>query len=263
MDNKNLYALSERENNDPELSEDTVVRAINRSDGDTVWKNNVSGLYTRSPSVSNGRVYVGGGVANTTPVDDDSNTRYDTGLLQSLNASTGKKQWRFEFECNDCTPPMLSSLAVTDKRVYFATDTEKLYGLNSTSGQKDWEYGPEKQRIIYIGFTVVDGAIYLVSRGTPKEGGSTDVLRSIDAETGEVLWKFKQVPVLNWPVAVHNNTVYVSGSMDVSSSGFDPKLYALTPDASDSGRPPLFALAGLLAVILSVAIFIRIQWYRE
>jgi outer membrane protein assembly factor BamB/tRNA A-37 threonylcarbamoyl transferase component Bud32 len=213
---------------------DNNLYALEKSDGELVWKFPASGGLGSSPYVYDNDVFVGS-------VDNH---------LYSLKLPTGRMNWRFATE-----GPVYSSPMVRFDHVFFGSDDGYLYAVNAAQGRSIWRakaYGAVRstpfvdQEHVYFG--TEGGYIFCLdlSNGTSIwqsqakravtssptvcdevlfVGSMDSTLLALDASSGWTIWRFRaRRPIISSAV-VHEDTVYVGSS--------DGHLYALD---ADSGR---------------------------
>jgi outer membrane protein assembly factor BamB len=180
-------------------------------------------VYTSSPAVVNGVVYIGS---------------YNGNGLNALNASTGAKLWSDALGAYNVD----SSPAVVNGVVYIGSNDFNVYALNASTGAKLWSYttggavdsSPAVANgVVYIGSG--DGNLYALNAstgaklwsfagggGTPAVAngvvyvGCSDGLCALNASTGAKLWSNVDGGGL---LAVANGVVY--------EGSFDHNVYAL------------------------------------
>jgi outer membrane protein assembly factor BamB len=148
------------------------------------WEYPVSGKIIASPSVSQGRVYVGA----------RDNTLY------CLDAKTGGLLWKF------VTKGWVdSSAAVVDNAVYVASRDGNLYCLGAEHGEMLWKY--------VTGGT--DSASPLVAEGKVfcASGFPNTFVYALDAKTGKELWRRETQQMVYSSPALLENNLYI-GSND-------------------------------------------------
>jgi outer membrane protein assembly factor BamB len=152
------------------------------------WKFQTGAGIFSSPAVLGGVVYVGS---------------LDTNFY-AIDAESGAERWRFRTD-----GPIRSSPAVVDGTVYFYSRDGLVYALQASNGQEAWrcriaETNQTRSFDDYEYFdsspTVVDGVLYI--------GSGDKHLYAIQAETGQVLWKFPVNGKVSSPPAVAGGTVY-------------------------------------------------------
>jgi len=123
-------------------------------------------------------------------------TTTDTALdkVFCLDAETGKRIWLQELPGVPSAWQSSSTPCVVDGKVYVAGSGDKMYCLNAATGDIVWqgEFGEGKGRDMGSSFAVVDGCAMLV-------GG---VLLGLDAETGEELWRNRDLRSIHASVAI-------------------------------------------------------------
>jgi len=146
------------------------------------WKFKIDGDgEPKSPTVSDGVVYFGGG-----------------NKLYALDAQSGRKRWDFQ-----TSGQIFSCPAVSDGVVYFGCNDGFLYAVDSTSGQEKWDFQTDDE--VTSSPVVSDGVVYF---------GSWDTyLYALDTQTGQEKWKFKTGDEVHSSPAISAGVVYF-GSND-------------------------------------------------
>jgi outer membrane protein assembly factor BamB len=152
----------------------------------------------------------------------------DDNNLYAVDAETGVQKWKYVTQ-----GPVPSSPAVTGGMLYFPSYDGKFYALNAKTGRLKWKFTtagerrfeakgihglqPKNQTIpdpwdLYLSSpVVVNGGVYF--------GSGDGNLYALDAETGELRWKFQTGDV------VHSSPAFDSGTLYVGS--WDSYLYAV------------------------------------
>lgn len=154
-------------------SQDKNVYSIDARNGRLLWKFTTSARIKSSPAVVDGKVYIGP----------------DDGYVYCLDAYSGSVLWK-EYAGGyieapfDANTRLCSSPAVVDGRVYVGSLDTNVYCLDANSGDVDWTYKTEGY--ITSSPAVVDGAVYITSQ-EPSSAG----LYKLDADNGERIWKLE------------------------------------------------------------------------
>jgi len=133
---------------------------IDENSGTQIWKKVFSVAVDSSPSVANGRVYVGS----------------DSGFL-CLDATDGDALWKY-----GNSRFLESSPAVVDMYVYIGT-WKYVHCLNANSGDLIWKTMVDKK--MCSSPAVVDGILYVGSENT-----NAGHLTCLNANTGEKIWDY-------------------------------------------------------------------------
>jgi outer membrane protein assembly factor BamB len=183
------------------------------------WAFKTDGWVLSSPAVAGGVVYFGS----------------DDGNLYALETSTGATKWKFS-----TSGPVRSSPAVVAGTVYFGSYDGRFYAVDAASGKLKWKFDtPGERRFEAKGLhglfprtqTMPDFWDFFLSSPAVEAGmvyfGSGDGnLYALDAETGQMKWKFATQDVVHSSPAVADGTVYFGS--------WDSYLYAL--DAATGQR---------------------------
>src|SRR5262249_36920003 len=132
-----------------------AVLALKASTGKTLWTVRPGGAVYSSPAVSHGVVYVSVAGQN--------------GGLFALNATTGRKLWRFAHGATSSSPSVANGV------VYISAGP--LYAVNATTGKQIWSFCCG----VSTSPAVANGMVYI---------GSMD-LTAVDAATGHEVWSFQ------------------------------------------------------------------------
>ena len=136
------------------------------------------------------------------------------GTIEALNRKTGKKAWQFKTE-----GPVFSSPAIfpssKDKRVVVGSADGFIYCLNS-KGKLHWKV---KTGAAVLGSPLIENNVVYI-------GGSDHSFYALDAETGRILWQFRQLqgPVVSVPVIYKDAVIF---------GAWDTNLYALNKQTGE------------------------------
>jgi PGF-pre-PGF domain-containing protein len=133
----------------------------------------------------------------------------DDGIVYSLNGSTGSIEWEFDAsEVLDSQIGIRTAPAIHGGKVYVGTSGYNdgdgvLFALDVDSGSEVWRYTTTKNAILS------SPAVY---NDTVYFGSHEDVLRAVNATTGESRWTVKSDFGPSSPVVV-DGVVYVGGKL--------------------------------------------------
>ena len=152
--------------------------------------------FESSPLLHGNRLYVGS---------------WDHGV-HAINATTGKRIWRFEADNEVNTSP-----AYWHRRIFIASDGGTLYSLNAKTGKLIWTGQQRAHEFFYATPTVAYGRVYI---------GSTDgTMYVYGAKTGRLLWARPLGSYIYGAAAVYKRKVFVGT--------YDGKFYALDAATGD------------------------------
>jgi eukaryotic-like serine/threonine-protein kinase len=180
--------------------------------GGIKWTFKTPGPIVTSPAIVDGVVYIGS----------------MSGFLYAIDQQTGKEKWNFKSRM-----PIASSPAVAGGVLYFVSSAGSLAALDIATGKPKWVFPTEYERkfeaknlhglpspaqtmpdawdLYTSSPAVVNGKVYF--------GSGDGNVYSVDAQNGQMLWKFPTQDVVHASPAVVNNTVYIGS--------WDSKLYAI------------------------------------
>ena len=216
----------------PTVTESTVfstggnrVFAFDRSSGNQQWVNQTSGKTGYfSPSVADGRVFVGVQQKNTTH-------------LVALDASDGTREWTIE-------APVSSYSNVVDETVYVETasgQTQTIQALNATTGEKRWGVSVPRSTAgrISPAPAIADGRVY----STATASGRIH-LYALDVATGDRLWHRATDGRSEMSPAVSDGTVFFGnrrGSLHAYNGESGEKQWRAKTDAPIRSNPVVTA----------------------
>jgi len=169
------------------------------------WKFTTGGAVISSPTVVDGKVYVGS---------------YDK-KIYALNALTGALIWNFTTGAG-----IKSSPAVVDGKVYVGPDDGYTYSLNAENGSLIWK--TPAGGYIQAHFSVISrlSSSPAVVEGRVYVGSLDNKTYCLDANSGEVLWTYETSGYINSSPAIIDGAVYVTSQEPTSGTLY--KLNATT-----------------------------------
>lgn len=196
-------------------SQDTNLYCINARSGGLIWNSSTGGSIKSSPAVVNGRVYI---------CPDD-------GYVYCFDAHTGSKIWAKSIggyiPANFASSVILrSSPAVVGGLVYVGSLDTNVYCLDANTGNVNWTYKTEGY--VTSSPAVVNGAVYIVSQ-EPASGA----LYKLDASTGGFIWK-RELPyhqVFTGGTDIHASPTVADGMVFASSNAME--YYAIDAATGD------------------------------
>jgi outer membrane protein assembly factor BamB len=181
------------------------------------WKFKTGGAIFSSPVVANGIIYIG---------SEDSN-------LYAVSADAGTMVWKFR-----TSGAVSSSPAVYDQTVYFTSYDGYCYAADAKTGKEKWKFktGGEKKVGAFGLWTMKPQDQYMedlwdffLSSPVVGESGSGPLLYfgssdgnlyTLDAQNGNLKWKFKTNGIIHTSPALNNGTVFI-GSWDTYMYALD------------------------------------------
>lgn len=185
--------------------EDELVVCYRAETGEPVWANRISERFNdpqgtgprATPTFDDGKLYVQGA----------------TGIVQCLEASTGKSVWKRDLKTDaNAKKPVWgfasSPLVVDDRVIVFAggPDGKSVIAYNKTSGDIAWTAGDGTHGYCSGHLAQIDGVSQVLM--------SSDVgIRSYTPDTGELLWKNDWLTTTNprctQPIITNANTIMI------------------------------------------------------
>jgi peptide/nickel transport system substrate-binding protein len=197
----------------------------------TQWKYETGYSISSSPTVADGKVYVGsadfpskvycldaytgaqiwnyttGNTVESSPAVADGKVYVgaNDGNVYCLDALTGTRIWNYT-----TNGMVISSPAVADGNVYVGSDDGNVYCLNSSTGVRIWNYSTGGW--IRSSPAVVCGEVYV--------GSWNGKVYCLDAMTGAIIWNYTTGNSVESSPAVADNKVYIGS--------YDCKVYCLS-----------------------------------
>jgi outer membrane protein assembly factor BamB len=212
------------------------LRAIDRINGDTIWRFALQGeerfrAVYGTPAVTEDTIYVGGYDSILYALSLDGDLKWQEplgdsivgspvidgdfllvgssdGNLYAFNAIEETEEWRFPTGGKVWSTP-----AVADDVVYFGSLDHNIYAVSLRDGVKQWEFP--------TGGAVAASPV--VARGRVYVGAFDGVFYAIDADTGSEVWRFEEASNWFWGRAITKGDIIYVPSLDGN-------LYALEMD---------------------------------
>lgn len=181
------------------------VTAVDPSTGERVWTSNVRGKVL---AYADGRLVVG---------DERSDTLY------ALDAEDGSLRWRTGVEESAY---LEDRVAATGETVYVTNGTDPypienvpkaVTAFAADDGSRRWTTeveGPSGDPEYLGAPAVANGSVYVVTDGNLATYPETGTVHALDADTGDLEWRFRTKVNLRSDPAVANGTVYVAGKYE-------------------------------------------------
>lgn len=216
---------------------DRVLRAINATDGTSLWNYTTDYVVESSPAVANDIVYVGGDDGNLYAVNAttgaeiwvaDTSIERDNGIwgspvvsngrvfilprnsiFRAFNATDGTSLWNYTSYRNASAVLSIGSPAISNGVVYIPIKRD-LYALNESTGEKLWNFTtPSDDMSTSPTVSAVEGLVYV---------GSGNKLYALHIANGTQAWQYNFF-VLGGTPSIANGIIYRGAD--------DGQLYAL------------------------------------
>ncbi len=174
------------ENNTIQSAKTSTVQAQLKkksTTGKLVWKYKTGSWVDSSPTVSNGKLYIGS---------------YDH-YIYCLDASNGSLVWKYETGSS-----VWSSPTIYNGKLYIGSYDGYIYCLDASNGSLVWKYETENA-VNYSSPTIYNGKLYV--------GSWDDYIYCLDASNGSLVWKYKTGDSVESSPTIYNGKLYV-GSND-------------------------------------------------
>ena len=188
-----------------------ILYALNASTGRLAWKYNPSAWLSSSPTVYNGKVYIG-----------------TTSEVVALDATSGKPSWSYYVTSKGPTSnggsPIYfgaSSLSINNGLLYIGTTNQTIEAWNATTGALVWT-GNINGAVYSSTISVANGVVY----ASTSWGGTMGTLQppgvnALNAESGALLWNNSISSIEYSSPAVADGVVFV-GSDEAVSPNMNP-----------------------------------------
>lgn len=173
-------------------SNDTNFYALNATTGKLIWKYYVRTVYSETPTVYDGKIYLASGEA----------------VLYCLDVVTTDILWTFK--C-DRDLYVVGPVAVKNDKIIFGSYDCNVYCLDANTGDKIWSY--ENGQDFVRSSPAISGNDVVIAISAADEGGNLTYLYCLDFATGKFKWCCASgTPIENTPVII-NGAVYYSNKM--------------------------------------------------
>lgn len=205
-------------NNKVFVSASEVV-GLELNTGSLLWQHKEKNLYPSNIAAGNGKIFV---------IFNDSSLLKNTnqGFIYALDEKTGDFLWKYQTQ----KPISHSAPLFEGDKIFVGDDSGNLYALNSKTGELVWRKFLDAE-VIHSSPAFYKGMVFVGTEGTGRSNALPSYLFALDAETGNVSWKFQvdfiseKVNLIHGTPAISDNVVYFG-----SENGY---FYAL---AYDSGK---------------------------
>lgn len=189
----NLTPAADNERAYMPLGNGSIV-SVRLSDGGLVWRSDIGGALSASPSVDDKNVFV----ASESLPTPKSVYPQATGVLRALSRQSGLTSWM-----RTLPSPVRGVINLNGQNLFVTSADGRLYALRKETGEIRWikyNSSPFSSQNLLEGQTLYAYDTY------------GDIL-SIELENGKTLWRYRTRKPLSAPVAVHGNMIY-AGTAD-------------------------------------------------
>ena len=189
----NLTPVADDERAYLPLGDGSIV-SVRLSDGGLIWRSDIGGALSASPSVDNRSVYI---ASESLPIPK---TVYPqaTGVLRALGRQSGLTSWM-----RTLPSPARGVINSNAQNLFVTSSDGRLYALRKETGEIRWiKYNSSPFKPL----TLLEGQqLYICD-------AFGDIL-SIELETGKTIWRYRTRRSLSAPVAVDGSMIY-AGTAD-------------------------------------------------
>jgi outer membrane protein assembly factor BamB len=214
-----------------------------RSFGDVRWSFKTGGKIFSSPAILNGIAYFGS----------------EDHFLYAVDTRNGRLVWKFKTNA-----AVHSSPAVFQNTVYFSSYDGYFYAVNATNGTGQWKFKTGGERKVGAKglWTMKPAGMYMEdqydfflsspivhSKGKNHSvyfGSSDGHLYALNAENGQLKWKFKTNGIIHTSPALENDIVYI-GSWDTNLYAVDAETGTRKWAFKTGEQPEYHVLEGIQA----------------
>lgn len=160
-----------------------------------------------------------GGIIHSSPALRDGKVYIGSwdSKMYAIDAATGNEVWSYETGTKPGMNGIQASPALDDGKVFFGARDGYFYALNAETGSLEWKYSADNSWIISTA-GAKDGVVYV---------GTSDsyLLLALDGKTGEEKFRFKTSGYVYSSPAITGNTIFFGDftgkmfALDVSSGG--------------------------------------------
>jgi outer membrane protein assembly factor BamB len=192
--------------------------------GQLKWKFKTGGKLSSSPTLANGRLYIGS----------------EEKKIYAIDSKTGTITWSFE-----TTAPIKSAVAVSGNTLYAISAAGIIYAIDCNTGKLQWKFKTNGEKsvggknlwgMLPAGLYMNDpydlytsSPVVQVNAKMPAVyfGSADGYLYALNATNGELKWKFKTGGIIRSTPALDQNKIYV-GSWDSYFYALDQETGKLT-----------------------------------
>lgn len=160
------------------------IVALNKDNGSVIWENNLNTISYSSPTIYQGKVFLGG----------------SDNYFYALDLKTGKIIWRYYTEKSF----VWSSPAVAYNSVYFGGGDGSFYCLSSDSGELIWKYSHTDENWGNQHCAIADGLVIF--------GLNAGKVMALDAYTGQLKWEYVADKVKFFSPMIYKGKVIIGSS---------------------------------------------------
>ena len=161
-------------------SNDNNLYCLDPETGDELWTYETDDSIKSTPAVDNGRVYIGS--------NDDN--------IYCLNAETGALIWNYTTEGD-----VQSSPAVYNERVYIGSNDDNVYCLNADTGNKIWNY--TTRGAVRSSPAISDGRVYV------GESALNGNVYCLNAEDGSKIWNYTTNHIVSGSPLIDDDKLFI------------------------------------------------------
>lgn len=171
------------------LSSGEIV-SLNATDGQLIWRTEIGGDFSASPSADERGVYIASRTGETT---NSKLVLRSTGAIRALSQSTGITLWMRTLHF-----PLQGALTSSATRLFGGSADGRIYAFNKATGEILWSVQHTS------GFssqpTLHHGRLYI--------GSEDGTLMALDETSGAIIWRYRTRGALRGSIAVANNTIF-------------------------------------------------------
>jgi len=160
------------------------IFAFELKTGKLVWRYSDEGnFYPRGLAAGDGKLFVS---VNTDDDYESSNFNFPPGFIYALDEKTGNFLWKYQTQKG--IPYSLPLFA--DGKVFVGDNSGNVYAIGAANGGLIWKKYLEGAAVIHSSPAYDDGIIFIGTEDSIGASSKPSHLYALDAETGEVIWKF-------------------------------------------------------------------------
>jgi len=174
--------------------------SLRLQEGNLVWKSEIGGEVTASPSADGRSVYV---ASREEQVEGSTASTASEGAVRALGYLSGVTNW-----LSKLPRPIVGTLAANEHSVFGYSQEGHVYAIRKVDGQLLWVR--KYDRAFTSAPLVNNDRLYL--------GSGDGTLYSLDVNTGAIIWRYKTGGAISSNVSVSGRTICV-GSADYHAYG--------------------------------------------
>jgi len=171
------------------------IVALRVTDGQLIWKTEIGGIFSASPTADERGVYV---ASQTTDSASAADTLRSNGTIRALSQNTGITLWMRTLHS-----PIQAGLVSSATKLFGAAADGRIYAFSKATGEILWVTRHSSPLV----------SLPVIHHERLYIGSEDGTLLALNQATGEIIWRYRTQGALRSSVAIADHIVYF-GSAD-------------------------------------------------